>query len=130
MLKQYRWCSFPLIAIVLMPFSTAAEDLREARDAAEVFVYAKEAQNKDLLKYVTTPEQFKQIQDAESRGDVKPRENVYIKKIEITEVGGDRATARAFYNGKHERGSAEQDVHLIRVDGEWRVTTPPEDGGE
>ena len=123
-------CLLLLAAIAMPPLTAAADDMKKAADAAQVFVYAKESGNEALIKHLTTPEQFNRLQESAAGGDTRLRENVRVKQVEITNVHGDRATARATYSEKHKRGSSEQEVHLIRVDGEWKVTTPPDDGGK
>jgi len=129
--KFFGRISFCLVSCLLVLPATGAEDsLEQAADTAEVFLYGKTSENEALMRYVSDPEQYEAMAKERSENQGKPNENVRVEKVEITDIEGNRATARATYKTKHKKGRKQEDIQLIRIDGKWEVTTPPESGGE
>jgi hypothetical protein len=117
-------------SLLMFPAFGAQDSLEEAADTAEVFLYGQQSENEALMRYVSDPEQYEAMAKERAENQGKPNENVTVEKVEITDIEGNRATARATYKTKHKKGRKHEDIQLIRVDGKWEVTTPPESGGE
>lgn len=100
------------------------EPLKEAADMAEVFVYGQQSKNEALLREISDPKQYEAMEKLRAQDKGEPNENVRVEGVEITDIDGDRATAKATYSKKHSKGKSQADVHLKRVDGKWQVTTP------
>lgn len=94
-------------------------------DMAEAFVYGRESKNEDVLREISDAEAYEEMAKARSESDTELNENVHVDDVEITEIDGDRAVARAKYHKKNTKGSKSADVHLRRVDGQWQVSAPP-----
>lgn len=111
--------------------SAAAQDLRvEAAETAEVFVYGRESKNEALLREISDPNAYDGMARTRAENNRKLNENVRVDAVEMIEMAGDRAVARATYSTIHGKGHQQTDVELKRVDGRWQVTTPPEEAGE
>lgn len=122
---------FGLILAIAFSFigipATAADDpLTEAKDTAEVFVYGREAKNEALLREISDPEQYEAMAGKRAETDRTLNENVRVDDVEITQIDGDRAVAKAKYRQKNVKGVKSADVYLKRVDGKWQVTAPPD----
>ena len=117
-----------LIACISTP-AGANDAIEEAADTAEVFVYGRESKNEALLREISDPEQYEAMAGARADTNRKLNENVHVDNVEITQIDGDRAVAKATYRQKNAKGRKSADVHLKRVDGKWQVTTPPEAAG-
>ena len=121
----------PIAALSFLLISATAnarDSLKEAADTAEVFVYGQQSKNEALLREISDPEQYEAMEEMRSQDKGNPNENVRVNDVEITEINGDRALAKATYSKKHSgyyKGETQTDVHLQRVDGQWQVTTPP-----
>lgn len=118
----------PIAALSFLLISATAnarDSLQEAADTAEVFVYGQQSKNEALLREISDPEQYEAMEEMRSQDKGNPNENVRVNDVEITEINGDRALAKATYSKKHSKGETQTDVHLQRVDGQWQVTTPP-----
>ncbi len=107
----------------------ARDSLEEAADMAEAFVYGQQSKNEALLREISDPEQYEAMEKIRAEQNTKLNENVRVDGVEITNVDGDRATAKATYTQKHNKGKQEAQVHLRRVDGKWQVTTPADSPG-
>lgn len=132
MINIPRWIHPVVVGCVLVSTTSHARDpVLEAAETAEVFVYGKQAKNEALMRAISDPEQYEAMAEQRSKDGGAPNEDIIIDSVEITEIDGDRATAKATYSPKHNKKTRTQaDVHLIRVDGKWEVTQPPEHGGE
>ena len=107
--------------------AVAAEDsISEAADTAEVFVYGREAKNEALLREISDPDQYESMAGKRAEVNRKLNENVHVEDVEVTQIDGNRAVAKATYRQKNAKGVKSADVHLKRVDGRWQVTTPPD----
>jgi DNA-binding protein H-NS len=111
--------------LLISATANARDSLQEAADMAEVFVYGQQSKNEALLREISDPEQYEAMEEMRSQDKGNPNENVRVNDVEITEINGDRALAKATYSKKHSKGETQTDVHLQRVDGQWQVTTPP-----
>jgi len=107
----------------------AGDSLEEAADMAEVFVYGQQSKNEAVLREISDPEQYEAMEKIRAEQNIKLNENVHVDGVEITNVDGDRATAKATYSQKHNKGKQQTQVHLQRVNGKWQVTTPPDSSG-
>lgn len=115
--------AFSCISVV----AAAADDtITEAKDTAEVFVYGREAKNEALLREISDPEQYEAMAGKRAETDRKLNENVRVEDVEVTQIDGDRAVAKARYRQKNAKGVKSADVYLKRVDGKWQVTAPPD----
>jgi hypothetical protein len=99
---------------------------QEAADTAEAFVYGRESKNEALLREISDPDQYEAMAGKRADTDRKLNENVHVDDVEIMQIDGDRAVAKATYRQKNAKGRKSADVYLKRVDGKWQVTTPPE----
>ena len=107
----------------------ARDSLEEAADTAEVFVLGEQSKNEALLREISDPEQYEAMEKIRAEQNIKLNENVRVDDVEITNVDGDRATAKATYSQIHNKGKHQTQVYLRRVDGKWQVTTPPDSSG-
>ncbi len=114
-----------LLACPIAP-AGAADSLEEAADTAEVFVYGREAKNEALLREISDPDQYEAMAGQRADTNRALNENVHVDDVEITQIDGNRAVAKATYRQKNAKGRKSADVHLKRVDGKWQVTAPPE----
>jgi hypothetical protein len=116
-----------LVGVLCVSNSAPARDSieREAADTVEVFVYGQQSQNEDLLREISKPKDFEDMRKARAESDMQLNENVTVEDVEITQMDGDRATAKATYSTKHSKSRNQADVHLQRVDGKWQVTKAP-----
>ncbi|MFT4561466.1 MAG: hypothetical protein ACI9BW_001207 [Gammaproteobacteria bacterium] len=103
---------------------------QQAADTAEVFIYGQQSNNEALLREISSPTEFEAMAKQRAESTQRLNENVKVERVEITEIEGDRAVAKATYSEKHRKSEHQSDVHLKRVDGRWQVTTPPESGGK
>ncbi len=53
-----------------------------------------------------------------------------VEDVEITNINGDRAMAKATYSMIHGGKTKQVDVYLRRVNDKWIVTTPADAKGE
>jgi hypothetical protein len=112
------------LALGAAPLPATADDTADLSDAAQAFVTAKEAGNRDLLKYVVREEDYEDVVEELDREQPPVRENLDIDAVRVTEQSGDRATAEVEYSPKHSGEVLRQKVELRKVDGEWRVALP------
>jgi hypothetical protein len=108
----------------------ARDSTVEAAETAEVFVYGRESKNEALLREISDPQAYDAMAKTRAESDQKLNENVRVDKVEMIEIDGDRAVARATYSNIHGKGHKQTDVELKRVDGKWEVTAPPEPAEE
>lgn len=113
-----------LFACTIAP-AGANDSLEEAADTAEVFVYGREAKNEALLREISDPDQYEAMAGQRADTNRALNENVHVDDVEITQIDGDRAVAKATYRKKNAKGRKSADVHLKRVNGRWQVTAPP-----
>lgn len=111
-------------ALIIVNTAQARDSLEDAADTAEVFIYGKQSKNEALLREISDPEQYEAMEKIRAEDKGKPNENVRVEDVEITNIDGDRATAKATYSQKRGKGTKQADVHLQRVNGKWQVTTP------
>lgn len=122
----------PTLAASVMLFCTSnyahARDSieRQAADTAEAFVYGQQSKNEALLREISSPKDFEDMRKARGDKDIPLNENIIVRDVEITEIDGDRATAKATYTKRHSKSRTQADVHLQRVDGKWKVTKAPD----
>ena len=122
----------PTLAASVMLFCTSnyvhARDSieRQAADTAEVFVYGQQSKNEALLREISSPKDFEDMRSARGVKDIPLNENIIVRDVEITEIDGDRATAKATYTKRHSKSRTQADVQLQRVDGKWKVTKAPD----
>lgn len=116
------------IALSCVGVTAAAADdaMTQAKDTAEVFVYGREAKNEALLREISDPDQYESMAGKRAGADRKLNENIRVEDVEVTQIDGDRAIAKARYRQKNTKGVKSADVHLKRVDGKWQVTTAPD----
>ncbi len=122
--------SVPLVALMVAATSHARDAVEDAAATAEVFVYGHQSKNEALLREISDPDQYEAMAKDRSSEEGEPNENVHVDSVEITDLDGDRATAKATYSKQHSKGKKQAQVHLRRVNGEWQVTKPPEAGNE
>ena len=94
---------------------------------AGVFVFGRESKNEALLREIFDPGQYEAMEKIRAEQNTKLNENVHVGDVEITNVDGDRVTAKATYSQIHNKKKQQPQVHLRRVDGKWQVTKPPSD---
>ncbi len=111
-------------ALISISSVQAGDSLEEAADLAEVFVYGQQSKNEAVLREITDPDQYEAMQKIRAEDKGSSNENVRVDDVEFTEIDGDRATARATYSRIHGKEKKQTEVHLQRIGGEWRVTTP------
>jgi len=118
------------LAAVSVGAAQAGDSAEDAAATAEVYVYGLESKNEALLREISDPDEYEAM--AKDRAESKRglNENVRVSDVELIEVHGDRAVARATYTTKHKKGSEQADVQLKRVNGKWEVTTAPEPAKE
>lgn len=103
---------------------------QQAADTVEVFIYGKTSKNEALLREISDPNVFEAMAEQRADNNDPLNENVKVHAVDITEIDGDRAIATATYSKKHTKTKQQADVHLIRVDGKWQITTPPKPATE
>jgi len=108
----------------------ARDSIKEAADTAEVFIYGQQSQNEDLLREISDPKQYEAMKIRRAQDKRKPNENVRVEDVEITNINGDRAMAKATYSMIHGKKTKQTDVYLRRVNDKWIVTTPANARGE
>lgn len=110
--------------------ASARDALKEAAETAEAFVFGQQAKNEALLREISDPDRYEAMARDRSDHAGAVNENIRIDNVEITRIDGNRVTAKATYSKKHGKKKHQMEVHLIRVDGKWQVTTPQRSGGE
>lgn len=111
-------CACPGIA-------AAADDMRDAADTAEVYVYGKDAKDEALLQHLTDPDAYDAMAKSRSEDKSRPRENVRVKDVDVTPIDDTHAVARTTVTEKHRGGTRVEEVPLVKKDGKWQVTNPP-----
>lgn len=109
-----------------VPAIAADDTITEAKDMAEAFVYGRESKNEALLREISDPDEYEGMAGKRAETDRKLNENVQVEDVEVTQIEGDRAVAKATYRQKNAKGRKSADVYLKRVDGKWQVTAPPD----
>lgn len=127
-ITAFGLCAMGWILIAAVAY--AGDDPQALTDTVEVFVYGLQSKNEALLREISAPSQYDAMAQERTNNNAAVNENIKVDHVEITNIDGDRASATAIFSQKHSKKKGQATVNLIRIDGTWKVTTPPKLAGE
>lgn len=123
---MFKRSLFMVVFLMSPAHAETTDDLQRAADTAEVYVLSKGAKDEGVLKALSDPDQYAKMAEERAADPAPAREDLRVDDVEVTQIGADRAVARTTYSKIHHDDAETEEVYLIKRDGQWQITAPPE----